>query len=347
MSGGGTNTVSSQTIPSEILPYYQQALGQGSNLLNSGGPQYYPGQQVAPLNPLQEQGLTATQSGIPMAQQGYDQAQMNYQPTNMGLGSIMGAAMQPSASSSAQDMNRFETSGALMNPAMNPYLQGTFQQGANQVQNSLASQFGSAGRNIIGSAPIQSDELNNLATQLYGGAYNTGLQQTTQATGLAPSIDQGTYMPGNQLLNASSAALGNNAAVSAAGNNVLNSANNNLSVGAGLQGQTQNLINANQNQWNYNQQLPYNQLSWYSGLLGQNASPFRSGSSNVSGQGNPWSTAIGTGLLGSQLYGALGAGAGAAGLSAATIGAGTAAADAGIGTSLGTILSEAAPALFA
>ena len=272
MSGGGTNTVSS-SVPSQFVPYYTQALGLGQNLLESGGPQYYPGQQVAPLNPLQEQGLTSLQN----------------------------TATAPTASQGAQAANQFETSGALLNPAMNPYLQGTFQQGANQVQNNLDSQFAGSGRNIIGSAPVQSDELNNLATQLYGGAYQQGLQTMTQASALAPSIDAGTYLPSQEL----------------------------LSGGSGLQGQTQNLINANENQWNYNQQLPYNQLSWYSSLLGQNSSPFSQ--QQQSSSGNPWQTAAGAGLLGSSLYGsgALGAIGGLFGGGAGTAAAGDAALAAG------------------
>lgn len=255
--GGGTNTVSSTTIPQEILPYYQGALQQGANLMSTPGPQYYPGQQVAPLNPLQEQGLSSVQQ----------------------------AASAPNASQGAQNANLFETSGALLNPSMNPYLQDTYQQGANQVQNTLSSEFAGSGRNIIGSAPVQSDSLNNLATQLYGGAYQQGVNTMTQASAMAPSIDAGTYMPSQQL----------------------------LSAGAGLQGQTQNQINANMNAFNYNQQLPYNQLSWYSQMLGQNASPFKSSSGSTTGTSNPWATAAGAGTTAAALYGS-GALSGLAGL---------------------------------
>jgi hypothetical protein len=270
MSGGGTNTVTS-SIPDFLAPYYSGALSSGANLLASGGPQYYPGQTVAPLNPLQEGGIQST----------------------------VNAANAPSAAAGAQAANRFETSGALLDPHLNPYLQGTFTQAANAVQNQLGTEFAGSGSNVINSLPVQSDELNNLATQLYGGAYNTGLQNMTQATALAPSIDAATYLPSQEL----------------------------LSAGAGVQGQTQNLINANQQQWNYNQTLPYNQLSWYSGLLGQNAAPFSNQNAHMSN--NPWSTVAGAGLLGASLYssGALGGlaglfgGAGAAGGGADAAGA--------------------------
>ncbi len=253
MSSGGTNTVSQQTVPSWLQPYYTQALQTGQNLTSGSGPAYYPGTQVAPLNSMQESGLT----------------------------SIQNAAMQPNATTGAENANQFETSGALLNPSSNPYLQQTFQQGANAVQNQLSTEFAGSGRNVIGSLPVQSDEMNNLATQLYGCQYDTGLNTMTQASALAPSLDASMYQPGQQL----------------------------LSAGAGLQGQTQNLINQNVNAWNYGQQMPYNQLSYMSGLLGSNASGFQTGSSSTSGTANPWSTAAGVGMLGNSLYssGALGA----------------------------------------
>jgi hypothetical protein len=295
MSGGGTNTVSQQTVPSWLQPYYTSALQTGQQLTSGAGPAYYPGNQVAPLNQVQESGID----------------------------SIIGAASQPNASDGAQTANEFETSGALLNPSSNPYLQQTFQQGANAVQNQLSTEFAGSGRNIIGSLPVQSDEMNNLATQLYGGQYDTGLNTMTQASALAPSIDAGTYQPGDNL----------------------------LSTGAGLQTQTQNNINQNVNAWNYQQQMPYTQLSYMAGLLGNTGSKFGASSSSTTGTASPWSTALGAGLLGNSLYanlGGAGAGAGAAAGSAAALDASLATADAGAlgGTiGLGTAAADAAPAL--
>lgn len=246
MSGGSQNTVSQQTVPSWLQPYLTSALSQGQTLQQTGGPAYYPGQQVAPLNPVQEQGIN----------------------------SIVDTANQPNATTGAEGANQFETSGALLNPSSNPYLQGTFTQAANAVQNQLSSEFAGSGRNITGSLPIQSDEMNNLATQLYGGQYDTGLNAMTQASALAPSLDASTYLPGQQL----------------------------LSTGAGLQNQTQNLINSDMNAYNYTAQLPYNTLSWYSGLVGQNATPFSSSSSQSTATNSPWSTAAGAGLTAAALY---------------------------------------------
>lgn len=251
MSGGGTqSTVSQQTVPSWLMPYMTGELSSGQALAQSPGPQYYPGQQVAPINSMQEQGLD----------------------------SLTSAATGPNATQGAQSANQFETSGALLDPTSNPYLQNTFNLANQQVQNGLSSEFAGAGRNIIGSLPIQADESNNLATQLYGGAYQQGLNTMTQASALAPSIDQGMYLPSQELLQG----------------------------GSGLQSQTQNDINADMNQWNFNQTEPYNQLSWYSSLLGQGASPFSSSSSTSSMPNNSTMTGLGGAASGAALGSSLG-----------------------------------------
>jgi hypothetical protein len=314
MSGGSTNTVSQQTVPSWLQPYYTSALQTGQNLTSGSGPAYYPGNEVAPLNSVQEgaigtqmQGLQQQENGFGTQQQGLNTLNQGVGLQNLGIGSILNASGSANATQGAEAANQYETSGALLNPASNPYLQQTFQQGANSVQNQVASEFAGSGRNIIGSLPVQSDEMNNLATQLYGGQYDTGLNATTQATALAPSIDAGLFQPGANVLNAAGQQInGGTSQLNAAsgqmgaGQQLINSGNSLLSTGAGLQQQTQNNINQNVNAWNYAQQMPYNQLSYMSGLLGANASGFGSSSSNVSGVSNPWATAAGGGLLAAQ-----------------------------------------------
>src|SRR5579859_6438072 len=196
---GGTNTTQ-QTLPDWLQPYLTQELGNAQQFQTAATTN--PQSMVAPMNPMQQQGI----------------ADIN-QTANSNI--------NPSASAAAA--NQFETSGALLNPAMNPYLQNTFNLAAGSVQNNIESQFAGSGSNVENSIPVQSDQMNNLATQLYGGAYQQGLQQMTQASALAPSIQQGTYLPGQEL----------------------------YQTGTLGQQQQQNIINA-----------PYNALSWYSGLLG-------------------------------------------------------------------------------
>ena len=264
MSGGGQNTVTQNTLPPQIAPYLTGALQAGQNLYQGGGPAYYGGQQVADLNPMQLQGINQ----------------------------VGGLASDPNnPANSAAAANQFETSGALLNPSMNPYLQDTFHQAANSVQNQLSSEFAGAGSNVTNSLPVQSDEMNNLATQLYGGAYQQGLQQMTQASALAPGIEQAQYMPSQEL----------------------------LQTGAGMQQQSQNEINAEMAKYNWNTQLPYNMLSWYSGLLGQNAAPFQGQSSSANMTNNPWLTGAGLGVTG---YGLMGGNAGMSSLMSSLIGSG-------------------------
>lgn len=245
MSGGGNSTTTTQqSVPDWVKPYFTEALSQAQSLNKAGGPQYYPGQQVADLNGMQLG----------------------------GLGGIANTAMGPNASSVAQNQNMNIESGQYLNPATNPYLSGTFNTAAQGVQNNIASQFGAAGRNIVGSAPVQSSAMNQLANEIYGGAYQSDMKNMVQASALTPSLDQGTYLPSQEL----------------------------LSAGAGLQGQQQNEINALMNRYNYNQQLPENMLSWYSGLMNQNSSPFRGSQTTLPTNSNPALGAGGGAIAGGE-----------------------------------------------
>jgi hypothetical protein len=263
MSGGGGNstTTTKQDVPEWMRPYYTGALDQANQLQSKGGPQYYPGQQVADLNNLQMGGIQGTAQ----------------------------TAMGPNASTAARDQNINIESGAYLNPNTNPYLAGTLNTADQQVQNQIASQFGANGRNIVGSAPVQSSAMNQLANEIYGGAYQSGMRNMVQASALSPSLDQGSYMPSQMMMGA----------------------------GGMLQGQNQNVINANMNKYNYQQQLPENMLSWYSGLLNQNGSPFHSGSQTLPTNSNPYMGAAGGAMSGAAMgssagpYGtAIGAGIG-------------------------------------
>lgn len=231
MAGGGTNTVQ-QTLPSWLQPYLSGELSTANQItpgINQGMPA---SSLVATQTPLQQQGISA----------------------------LTGAASQgANEAGSAAAANQFETSGALLNPNENPYLQNTFNLASQSVQNNLDSQFAGSGSNVQNSLPVQSDEMNNLATQLYGGAYQQGVNTMTQAAGMSPIIQQGLYTPGQELYGA----------------------------GTTQQQQQQNLINA-----------PYNALSWYSGLLGLNGSSLGGSSATSGGNAALQDAGAGIGALG-------------------------------------------------
>ena len=271
MSGGGQNTVSQTTVPSWLQPYIQNTIGQAQTLQQGGGPQYYPGQQVASLNPMQQQGIQG----------------------------VANTAAGPNASTIAQNQNMEIESGAYLNPSTNPYLAGTLTTAEQGVQNPITSEFGAAGRNVLASAPVQSSAMNQLANQIYGGAYNQGMTNMVQSQYAAPGLDQATYLPVPR-----TDADGRECAAATAKSRSMPRCKSTITT----------------------QQLPENMLSWLSGITSQSGAPFSSGSSSTSGSVNPWLTGIGsaaalgglaseTGLMG--YLGSLGGGAaGAAGAGA-------------------------------
>src|SRR6185437_10518076 len=167
--------------------------------------------------PTQTSSTTGPSWALPYEQYGLGQAQAQYQgvnspqqlvagfsqPQNQAISGIQQLATNNPTLGAAQQYTQNVLSGS---PANNPYLNSEFNQAANTVQNRLESEFAGSGRNIIGSAPVQSDELNNLATQLYGGAYNTGVQQQENAAAQAPNVtnaqmglQQGLFGAGQQI----------------------------------------------------------------------------------------------------------------------------------------------------
>lgn len=129
--------------------------------------------------------------------------------------------------------------GKYLSPASNPYLQDTFHQAANQVQNQVGSQFAGMGRNLEASIPVQNDQMNQLATQIYGGNYANERNNMQSAAQNAVSLN--------------GASLANLGALGQAG--------------ALQQQQAQNYADAAQNRWNYNQNLPWQNLNNYMGSI--------------------------------------------------------------------------------
>ena len=203
------NTTTTTAPPSYMLPYISTALGQANNLIGYQ-PQYYPGNTVAGFSQPQQQAM----QGI----------------VNAGMGGSP-------ALSAAQG---FDTTLLDSGGGSNPYLDATFQQAAGATQNQLASEFGNAGRNVEASAPLRAQQLDNLATGIYGGAYQQDMQNALAAGNQAQNL-YGTQLGGLQ------AAEG---------------------VGQQVQNLAQQEIGANQNMYNYYQQLPLQTLQGYEGMLG-------------------------------------------------------------------------------
>jgi hypothetical protein len=123
------------TPPAYQLPYLQYGLNQAKQLYNQGTP-------VIPFAPQSEQALS-----------GIEQRATQGSP-------LVGAA---------QDYATKSLQGGFL--GSNPYLDQTFNQAALATQGQLASQFAGAGRDVDASMGLRSQQLNDLATKLYGGNY--------------------------------------------------------------------------------------------------------------------------------------------------------------------------------
>lgn len=230
-SGGGyvqqpTNTTTTQTSspPAYAEPFFKEAAQRAQGLYYSS-PGAFPGSSYVPYNSLQTQGLSnaiqaaqkpsqvnplalnAVQNQLTQAPPGQDALkgmlgvlpQYSQAMTNTGAGGLTNTA-----------------SGAYLNS--NPYLDATFNQAAdsitkqfnNSVLPGISSQFAGAGRLGSGgqfNATQQAayglgNQLNNLATNIYGGNYAAERQNQI---GAQNSLLQGGQAAAQATTNAASA----------------------------------------------------------------------------------------------------------------------------------------------
>lgn len=215
-SSGSTTTVQKADPWSGVQPYMTYGFQQAQNLLNAGGPYYYPGQQVASFQPAQTatQELTAARA-------------------------IGGSPLQTAAQGEATNT----LNGDYLS-AGNPY----FQQMVNTqitpaVKSGVDSSFEGSGRYGSGAwSNALASGLSNAVTNAAYQNYNDERTRQAQAQYGAPAL------AGMDYTNLS--ALGD--------------------VGNQQQAQAQNEINAAMNQWNYNQNLPYQKLGQYEQYISGN-----------------------------------------------------------------------------
>jgi hypothetical protein len=230
-----------------MLPYIGTALGQASNLLAAGSPQYYPGNPVAGFSDPQQQAFAGIQD---LANNGsaYSNAAGNFD-TSLLNGQFNGPQAQL-ASMGTGSMN-------------NPELSNLLSLGNQRIADQYNSEFGQAGRNAEASMPLQGEAMGNFDANLLGSAYNTN-----QANALAAN----QVLGGQQM----------NALFGAPSLNAMQQGNLAAEAGVGQQVQSlaQQMINANQNMYNFYQTQPYQQLQQYESFLSglqpgsQNTSPY-------------------------------------------------------------------------
>lgn len=214
------------TPPAYQLPYLQYGLNQAKQQYDQGGT------PVVPFSPYSEQAIQGvinrSTGGSPLV----GAAQQYAQQVLGGAYLPGGSGMFGSAPAAGQTLQRYindptsdspqvaagpanpqagysplATTGTGSSPAPssgNPYLDQTFNQAALATQNQLASQFAGAGRNVGASQGLRSQQLNDLATQIYGGAYNQERQLQQGVLGSVLPLANQDYVDLAQLRGAGS-----------------------------------------------------------------------------------------------------------------------------------------------
>lgn len=248
MGGGNGEQVSNEPWSGQ-QPHLQNLMGDAQALYQSGvGQNLYPGNQVAPF--------------APQTQMGFDML-MNRAGGTVGQ-EMMGGYLGQSMANNGTPQMAATSQGAFL--GSNPYLDQVYDKGAGQIMDQyqqeimpgLNATFGGAGRANSGMHQLYAgeaageamDSLGNLSASIYAPAYeaerdrmmqaSSGLnQQAMGAAGLMPTYDQ--MQRGN--------------------------IQDVLSVGGALENQSQRMIDANMNQWNFNEQAPWMALGNYGNAI--------------------------------------------------------------------------------
>jgi len=172
--GGGSppeKSTTTQNIPDELKPLAAKYASDAINLSNTAY-QGYNGQRFADLNTTQ----------------------------NLGIGQIQNRALNGSSTinNAEQALNQNITGGQT-----NPYLD----QMVGKAQDSVRSQFntGAVNSGSFGNAGLQEQfagQLGDVATSMYGNAYETDKQRQMQSIGMAQQFGNQAYTDAGQLLNA-------------------------------------------------------------------------------------------------------------------------------------------------
>src|SRR5690606_6644618 len=143
------NQVTTTEPPDYLLPYLQNAAGYADQLFQSGPTPYYPGNTVVPFSDQTNQALN-----------------MQTQRALQGSG-VVGAAQDFTAGLLGGD----SPLAAMAGGGANPYLDATFDQAAAGVNRSLDTVLARSGRDVNANMGARQQGMNDLATNIYGGAY--------------------------------------------------------------------------------------------------------------------------------------------------------------------------------
>ncbi len=223
MKGGGSSTSSSQiSYPDEIKPLLTNVANLSTYLYNKPW-QGYDGERYADLNGVQQQALQGITDRATGGSQLWDQAQGSLQQ-------MMGD--QPNPYLDKQVAQAQQSVIDSYNMATKPQLESAMV-GSGSFGNSGLQQMQGQAQNQL------QQNLGNVATQMYGNAFNTNQANRLQALGMAQGFANQDYTDLNQMLNAGNA----------------------------YQDQAQNKADFNYEQWQQQQDDPYRKLQAMTGVM--------------------------------------------------------------------------------
>jgi hypothetical protein len=162
-SGGGTTRMEP---PKYQLPYLERGLSEAGSIYD----QERGGKNIAPISAETNAAWDATaaraQNGSPLT-------------------------------GAAQGLAQKTLEGGFL--GSNPYLDATFNKAALATQNQLASEFARSGRNVEASEGLRAQQLGDLATGIYGGAYDSERNRMQDAMGAANALANQDYVDLGQL----------------------------------------------------------------------------------------------------------------------------------------------------
>lgn len=208
--GGGGSSTTVQSIPDELKPLASAYTNKAISLSHQPF-QPYTGQRYADLN-------TSQRLGIGMVQ---DRA-------------LNGGQMLGNAESALSQTIAGQT---------NPYLDAIVNKAqASVLANASAAAARSGSFGNSGIAEMAARQMGDVATSMYGGAYDADASRRLQAIGMAPGINAAGYQGAQQLFN----------------------------VGQIMQDQNQQNLDFGYSQFQEAQNLPYKNLASMSGVFGSN-----------------------------------------------------------------------------
>ena len=327
MGGGGTSipstTTSTQAPWSGQIPYLEGGDNYGgisepgvfpaaAGLYNnpSDYPQYFPGSTYAPLTGPQNS-LISTIEGF-----GNNGGSTALQAADSGISSLASPNATAGTSGAFGDTQGYLSSlinGSTLNPFQAPGFQNVVNSTLASVIPATSASFINGGRSDSGLAQAATTAA---ATNAVGNLANQNYLQEQQLQQGAANLASNNYLTqqGNQVR----AAL----AAPTIDQSQLQDMTTALSAGGMTQSDQQNLINAAIQQWNYQQQLPYNMLGNYASLVngtgygstGTSTQPYYSnnaaniasgiigGTTGALGLGSGISSLLGYGSLGAMLF---------------------------------------------